>query len=68
MAIDFIVGDTVDVLTGGATIRGEVTRIDTVEDVPQLIEIQRPSGSHNEYPPDENANPGDEFAFIEKVA
>ena len=67
MAIDFIVGDTVDVTQGGTVIQGEVTRIDMAGEVPQIIEVQRPSGSHNEYLPDENADPGEEFAFITKV-
>lgn len=67
MAIDFIVGDTVDVTLGSTVVRGEVTRIVTEGEEVSLIEVKRPTGSHNEYLRDEEADPGDEFSFVAKV-
>jgi len=67
MALGFIVGDTVDVTLEGTVMRGEVTRIDVAGDEPQLFEIQRPGGTHIEFLRDEEADPGEEFAFVEKV-
>jgi len=67
MALGFIVGDTVDVSLSTTVIRGDVTRILIVEEAPVKIEIQRPSGSHNEFTAREDADPGDEFDFVTKV-
>lgn len=65
--MDFVIGDTVDVGVDIDKIRGEVTRIEYKDDEPYLVEIKRPSGSHNEYLGDPEAEPGSEFDFITKV-
>lgn len=67
MSLGFIVGDTVDVTLGTTVMQGEVTRIVTDGEDVQLFEIQRPGGSHIEFLREEEADPGEEFAFAAKV-